>query len=250
MVGMIRRNQRFMVSILVLACWATVARAIVPAGKPVSATTSSGSASEAGAVGKRDFPGAGTGWMVNAGYFFKDTMFYSNGRGGGHVNVGRLIPLPKRFGLWVGVGGFQARGTQETTGGDGNRYRTTFDSEILYTDLGLVTPLTPFPVCLVVYWHSTGFRNEGITGPLTGTTLTGDHSAIRVGFNVHLLFEYFLSGARKPPRGLGLVVGWVGFLEPSGQDLVTRDGAGNAVTLRKWKPLRGESLRVGLEYEF
>jgi len=201
---------------------------------------------------KRYLPGVGNGWMVNIGYFFKDTMFNSRGRGGLHINAGRVLPLPLlgRFGLWVGAGAFHASGTLTTVATDQQRYRTTFDADTLYADVGVITPWVPFPVCVVVYWHSTALRNVGLTGPLAGATLTGDHSGLGLGFDVHLLFEHFWGKARKPPRGLGLVVGYVGLLEPAGRNLVTRDQAGNSATVKKWKPLRGESLRVGLEYEF
>ena len=231
--------------VFMMAGRAGTAGAITGGEKPGSATVAEDPA------GREDERlRAGSGWTINAGYFFKDSLFYGNGRGGLHVNAGRVIPLPHRFGLWAGAGAFRARGTVDTSSDDGSRFRTTFDSGVFYADLGVLTPWTPFPFCVAVYRHSTSIRNRGVGGPLSGAVLDGSAGSWGVGLDVHLLYEHFFSKSGKPPRGLGLVLGYVGFIAPPGRDVVTRDDAGNVVIVRKWKPLAGESLRAGLEYEF
>lgn len=219
--------------------------------------------------GGRTSLGSGTGIMVNAGYFFKDTMFYSRARGGPHVNAGRIWALPHGFGVWTGVGAYRVSGTQETLAGD--RFETTYESGVVYADIGIVTPYFPIPISAVFYRHSTDVRNLGLTGVRTGSVLTGSSSGLGVGLNIQIMFEWFFWGdngsagddaragedtrakrrGRTRGRGLGLVVGYIGFMDARGRDLVTRNAAGDTVTLRRWwKPLKGESLRLGLEYEF
>lgn len=194
--------------------------------------------------------GMGTGAMVTAGYFFQDTMFYSRGRGGWHVTAGRVWPIPWGLGIWSGAGAYRSAGTMETYGDDASRYETRFAADVAYVDVGIVTRYLPIPVCLALYSHSTEIRNRGLAGPAAGRFFRGGDSGLGWGLNVHILIEYFVSGRRKPPRGLGVVVGYVGFMDWSARDIPTRDAAGGTVTLREWKPLKGESLRLGLEYEF
>lgn len=204
----------------------------------------------ADSAGQGSVAGAGTGVVVTGGYFFKDTMFENSGSGGGIVGAGRLFPLPHGMGLWVGAGAFEAEGTIELEAADGRRHRAEFEQEVVFAELGLTTPWTPFPVGLVAYRHDTEMRSEVLGGPMPGRRFSGAAGDAGVGIAIHLLVEYFLSGRSERPRGLGVVFGYVGYLEPVGRRVGLEDGAGDRAVFPKWKPLRGESLRLGFEYEF
>ena len=236
-------NGRRALPVFVLAAWGLAARA--------SAFTTTASATpvaeSATLAGESAF---GTGWMVNAGYFFKDTLFYSGGRGGPHVNAGKLVPLPHGLALWAGAGLMTAKGSYTSTLSDGNRWETAFDLSIAYADLGIATPWTPFPVALVVYSQSATVKDELRSGAAPGRTLRTIDKGVGVGLDVHLLFEWFLSAKRGRHRGPALVLGYEGFIDLSGHALATTDAAGGRVEHKAWKPLKGESLRGGIEWEF
>jgi hypothetical protein len=191
----------------------------------------------------------GTGWAVTAGYFFKDTMFYSGGRGGPSVSVGKAFRVLRWLGVRVGGGVLRAKGTLDTTGA-GSGFRTTFDETAVYADLGIVTPWLPFPVSLAFYRHATDLTDRAASGALSGRTFTGAATGTGLGLDVRIEFEFFDSKRRAPHRGLGVVLGYAGFMDLSPKTLRTRDAAGVTLEHAKWKPFAGEGLHAGLEYEF
>ena len=221
--------------------------------RPAAAVTAPAGASATPLAGSATLAGEsafGTGWMVNAGYFFKDTMFYSGGRGGLHISVGKMVALPYGLGLWTGAGTMRSRGTYESTLADGARYRTAFDLTVAYADLGIATPFTPFPIGVVVYRQAGTLDDTGLTGPQAGRALAARDRGWGIGLDVHLLFEWFLRERRGRSRGPALVIGYEGFMDLSARTVAATDAAGGRVEHRLWKPLKGESLRGGLEWEF
>lgn len=227
----------------VLVCWATTAHALTPAA--LSSTTPEAE----GATGYAGSGAFGTGWMVTGGYFFKDTMFYSAGRGGPVVTAGRAFQVVRWLGIWVGGGVLAAHGTMDTTGG-GSWFRTTFDEEAAWVDVGVVIPWLPIPVSLAVYRHSTDLTDRGVSGPGSGSVFTGRAKGTGLGATVRVLFEYFFSKRRAPHRGLGIAGGYAGFMDLSPRAARTRDEMGNGLDHVNWKPFKGEGLQLGLEYEF
>jgi len=221
-------------------CWTASARAADP-----SATTTEG-------AGGTVYAGSGvygTGWIVTGGYFFKDTMFYSRGRGGPLVSVGRAFKVFRWIGVWTGGGVLGARGTMDTAGA-GSIFRTTFDETVVYTELGIITPWLPFPVSLSLYRHSTDLTDAGVAGAAAGRSFTGRKAGIGLGVDVRVQFEFFFTKRRAGHRGLGLVAGYCGFMDMTGRALTTTDTNGATLTHPKWKPFAGEGLQLGLEYEF
>lgn len=190
------------------------------------------------------------GWMVNGGYFFKDTMFNNGGRGGPHVDAGRAFAVNKWVALWAGIGALQAEATQRFVSPAGSEYRATWKVQGVYADAGVVIPWMPFPIALAVYRQSSDLSDVGVSGPLTGRTLSGSRDGYGVAVDIHIMFEWFLHGDRPSHRGLGFVLGYIGFIDLTGHDLATADAAGGQVVHPNWKAMRGESLRGGLEYEF
>jgi len=188
--------------------------------------------------------------MINGGYFFKDTMFNNGGRGGPHVDAGRAFAVNKGFALWAGAGALQAEATQRCVWPAGSEYRTTWKVQGVYADAGVVIPWMPFPIALAVYRQSSDLTDRGVSGPLTGQTLTGSRDGYGVAVDIHILFEWFIHGERTTHRGLGFVLGYIGFIDLMGKDLNTTDAAGDRVTHLNWKAMKGESLRGGIEYEF
>ena len=193
----------------------------------------------------------GTGLMVNAGYFFKDTMFYSHGRGGLHVDVGRAFPLAGKFGLWIGAGAGRASGTLRSIGPDSSRYDTQFDAEFVHADIGILTPITPFPVGVMLYRHKTSLNDQALDGPLANREFMGASSGLGWGITIHVLFEWFpWKGGAVSRRGPGLVLGYMGLVDMSKTDITVKDGMGGELLHKGWKPVAGESLRAGIEWEY
>ncbi len=193
----------------------------------------------------------GEGWMVNGGWFFKDRLFNNAGRGGVHVDAGRAWTLAPWLGLWTGAGALEAHGSrQRFLAADGSRYDTTWNVRAQYVDAGVVIPWMPFPVALAAYRHASDVSDAAATGPLAGRTLAGSRDGIGLAIDIHIVFEWFVHADRKPPRGLGFTAGYIGFIDVTGHDLAATDAAGGRVTHPNWKPLQGESLRAGIEYEF
>ncbi|MEK7476612.1 MAG: hypothetical protein AAB152_13400 [Candidatus Coatesbacteria bacterium] len=232
-----------MTILAVLLCVAQSVRAMAPAA--LSATTPE---SEGGTAWK-DSGLYGTGWTVTAGYFFKDTMFYSQGRGGPAVSVGKAFRVLRWLGIRAGGGVLRAKGTMNTSGA-GSGFRTTFDSTVMYADLGIVTPWLPFPVSLAFYRHATDLTDAAGSGALYGRTFRGSATGTGLGADVRIEFEFFSSKRRAPHRGPGIVLGYSGFMDFSPKKLGTRDAAGVVLEHPKWKPFAGEGLHAGLEYEF
>lgn len=221
---------------------ASTAHALAPAAL---SSTSPESGGGTGYAGSGVF---GTGWMVTGGYFFKDTMFYSAGRGGPIVTAGRAFQVVRWLGIWAGGGVLAARGTMDATGG-GSGFRTTFDGQAGWVELGVLTPWLPFPVSLAVYRHTTDLSDRGVSGPAAGGVFTGRMRGTGLGASVRVLFEFFFSKSRSH-RGLGIVGGYAGFMDLSPRTARTRDANGNGIDHVNWKPFKGESLQLGLEYEF
>jgi len=198
-----------------------------------------------------DSLGYGTGLMVNAGYFFKDTMFYSKGRGGLHVDLGKAFPLAGKFGMWIGAGAVRASGTMRSVDQDSFRYDTHFDSQIVHADIGVLTPWTPFPVGVMIYRHRTDMSDLALDGPMEGSKFSGRSTGLGWGFTVHLLFEWFpWHSSPVSRRGPGLVLGYMGLVDMRKTDIIVEDDSGRKLTHRGWKPVAGESLRAGIEWEF
>ena len=233
-----------MTAAVVLVVLAAAAGAAPPSEMPPGAPGSG----PVGASGYGDSGILGTGWTVTAGYFFKDTMFYSGARGGPVVAAGRTIPVFSWLGVWAGAGAFLARGTYGAEAA-GSRFRTAFDETAFHFELGLVTPWLPFPVSLALYRHSTSLDDSAVSGALAGSAFSGRSAGWGAGANVRIMFEYFLSGRHGRHRGLALVGGYAGFMDLSPVNVRTRGPAGE-LEHRDWKPFKGESLQVGLEYEF
>ena len=145
---------------------------------------------------------------------------------------------------------FRASGAFNAVADDGSGFRTEFDSHVYYADLGVQLPWVPLPLCVAFYHHSTDLNASGTSGSSSGLSLAGSGESSGIGFTVHVILEYFFSRKERPPRGLGLVGGYIGMMEGRGRDILVTDGAGHARIFRGWKPFRGESLRLGLEYEF
>ena len=218
--------------------------AVFLAGQSAAFTAGSATQSE-------DSLAYGTGIMVNAGYFFKDTMFYSKGRGGLHVDGGKAFPLGGKFGLWVGAGAMQAKGTMRAYDHDSFRYDTRFEAKIVHADIGILTPWTPFPLGIMIYQHRTDLDDSALDGPLAGGRFSGSSSGIGWGFTVHLLFEWFPWGADSVSRrGPGLVFGYMGLIDMKKINIPVRDGLGRELVHQGWSPAAGESLRAGIEWEF
>ncbi len=193
--------------------------------------------------------GSSSGWMVNAGYFFKDTMFYGSGRGGLHAAIGRIFGVTRVVGLWSETGWTSAGGTCGTVGLQGEEYRTRFSSQCLYVTLGVSVLRYSVPVGVGVYWHDTSFVSTRVTGPLAGVEASGNEHGIGTGIMVNVYIP--LGGAqgrdRRRPR---LILGYGGFIDWTPVDLQTDADSASLGTVieRKWRPLRGEALRVGLEF--
>lgn len=195
-------------------------------------------------------PDFGTGVVVQAGYFFKDTMFYSGGRGGLVVGAGKSFLLPKRFGVWLGAGILRADGTMRTTTADDHSADTTFRTEAVLGELGLLTPFTPFPIGLMFYRHDTRLSDRVLSGPNSGKTLSGSLAGYGWGVMVHLMLEIFRGKEGRGPHGLGIVISYGGLADLTKVDITTGEAGGGREVHRKWRPVAGESLRAGLEYEF
>jgi len=195
-------------------------------------------------------PDFGTGIVVEAGYFFKDTMFYSRGRGGWCLDAAKTFLLPYHFGLWVGAGVLTAEGTMRMTSSAGFDADTTFRTQAFSGEVGILTPWTPFPVAVMVYRHDTRISDRCIGGPYDRKTLSGSKSGFGWGIIVRILLELFGGGERKGPHGLGVVIGYAGLADLSKVDITTEGDGGAKAIHRKWKPVAGESIRAGLEYEF
>lgn len=203
------------------------------------------------ATPSEDSLGYGTGLMVNAGYFFKDTMFYSRGRGGVHIDIGKAFPLQGKFGIWLGAGGIRASGTMRSTGQDSSRYDTHFEAQIVHADIGVLTPLTPFPVGIMLYRHRTGMEDRALDGPLAGREFSGVSTGLGWGFTVHLLFEWFPWDSGPEGRhGPGFVFGYMGLIDMEKTGIPVEDDSGARLVHAGWKPAAGESLRAGIEWEF
>ena len=195
--------------------------------------------------------GYGTGLQLNAGYYFKDTMFYSKGRGGLHIDGGKAFPLAGKFGVWLGAGTIQATGTLRSIDQASSRYDTHFDAQIIHADIGVLTPWTPFPVGIMIYRHRTSMDDLALDGPLAGRKYSGTASGIGWGFTVHLLFEWFPWNTSSPSRrGPGIVFGYMGLVDMKKVSIPVRDGLGGELEHTGWKPAGGESLRGGIEWEF
>ena len=193
---------------------------------------------------------SGSGWMVAGGYFYKDRIFGNHAIGGPHLNFGHVFQLPYRFGIWAGGGVLKASGAFNAKADDGSGFRMDFESDVYYADLGVQMPWVPLPLCVAFYHHSTRLSARGTSGSTAGLTLTGADESSGIGFTIHVILEYFFSSRERPPRGLGLVGGYIGMMEGRGRDIPVGDGAGHARIFKGWKPFKGESLRLGLEYEF
>lgn len=226
---------------------AASARAVTPAVLSASPALESGQP-ESATVHARP-SSFGTGVVVTTGWFFKDTMFYSKGRGGLTVGAGKAFPVLRWLAVWTGAGMLRARGTLKTTAG-GDEFETTFDGDAVWGELGFVTPWLPFPVALTVYRQRTELDETGRTGAMAGRRLTGSADGWGAGASVHLLFEFFLTKKPDPPRGLGIAVEYVGLMDFSGRTIRTGDATGFTADHKGWKPFKGEALRIGLEYEF
>jgi hypothetical protein len=224
----------------VLFVWALLG--VTPAG---AVTSDALTATETGEARRSPY---GAGVIVTGGYFFKDTLFYSGGRGGPHLAGGRALALTRWLGLWIGAGALAASGTQNVQA-DGGEVRSRFEERLAYVEAGVITPWFPLPVALALYGHETTFAETGLGGAAAGRALSGVERGVGVGVVVHLVVEHFFSDRRDGPRGVGLVAGYTGLMELSPVQVRTRDAAGFEAG-RTWKPFKGESLRLGLEYEF
>lgn len=192
---------------------------------------------------------ARTGWMIHAGYFFHDTMFYSSGRGGPHAAVARVFPLFKRIGLWTEAGCMFYSGAMDTTAADSETYRTRFKTGAGYLAAGPSFAYWPVPFGLALYFHRTELDDLGKTGPLAGTELSGDKSGLGLGLVVNIL-AFLGSPERKEGLRVRATVGYAGFIDSTRPDIVTSSGSGQTATHRKWLAFRGESLRIGAELDF
>ena len=198
-----------------------------------------------------DALGYGTGLQLNAGYFFKDTLFYSKGRGGLHVDGGKAFPVAGKFGVWAGAGVLRASGTLRSTDQEASRYDTHFDASIVHADLGVLTPWTPFPLGIMVYRQRTDIEELALDAPLAGRKFTGSSSGFGWGFTVHLLFEWFPWDTGAPVRrGPGIVFGYMGLVDMKKVNIPVKDGSGSGLVHQGWKPAAGEGLRAGIEWEF
>ena len=234
---------RVVIAVLLLA--AGNAGALVVGG-PESATPAKDSSG-------REVPWWGSGWTAMGGYFFKDTMFYSHARGGAHFGVSKEYAHPARFGLWTGAGVFRATGTERV--GTAKPYQDStvdlsFDESTAYGDIGLATPWFPVPICLAVYWHQSELSARGRSGELDKAVYAADKSGVGLGLTVHIILEWFPGKEKRPPRGLGMVIGYTGMMELSGGDVKLKEKDGTREPKVLWRPFKGESLRAGLEYEF
>ncbi len=223
------------------------AEAVTPAVLSASPALESGAPESA--TGMARPPSFGTGVIVTTGWFFKDTMFYSKGRGGLTVGAGKAFPVTRWLAVWAGAGALRSHGTLRTVV-DGLDLDTTFDGDAVWLEAGVVIPWLPFPVALTAYRHRTDLEDAGRNGALAGRRLAGSAEGWGAGGVVHLLFEYFIANRRSGPRGLGFAIEYVGFMDLSGRTIRTADAAGYTADHRNWKPVKGEALRVGLEYEF
>ena len=220
--------------------------AVAWAGAAKAMVTSPGSATP-----WEDSLGVGEGWMLTAGWFFKDTMFYSNARGGVHVAMGRVLRVSRNAGVWIGSGGFSSSGSFRSADSSFDEYDTSFRGWLVHTDVGLVTPWFPFPVSLVFYSHSTRIEDRALSGPFSGCLFKGSDSGAGLGMSVQIVLEFFLNSSPRPPRGPALVVAYMGFWDLTAKDIETvKEGGGAYLVHKDWKPIRGESLRAGVEYEF
>ena len=220
---------------------------VLALSSPALAFTGSGMS----ATAETDSLAFGTGVMVNAGYFFKDTMFSGRGRGGFHADCGKAFPLGGKFGFWAGAGALRASGTFKAKDSDGNEYDTHFNLSAVHADLGLLTPWTPFPVGIMVYKHWTDVSDTARSGPYTGDRFSGSESGFGWGIAVHILFEWFPWESRsRAGRGPGLVLGYMGLIDMSKIGLETANSGSVVLVHKGWKPVAGESLRAGLEWEF
>lgn len=192
---------------------------------------------------------ARTGWMIHAGYFFHDTMFYSSGRGGPHAAVARVFPLFKRVGLWVEAGAMFPSGVMDTRAADSETYRTRFETRVGYLAVGPSQAYWPVPVGLALYFHRTELEDTGKTGPLAGTSLSGRESGLGLGLVVNILA---LLGSPERKEGLRVraTLGYVGFMDSTRPDIATSSVSGQTVIHRKWRAFRGEGLRAGAELDF
>lgn len=232
-----------------VALWLAAGRAGAVTTSVLSATPALESgAPESSTVHERP-SSFGTGIVVTTGWFFKDTMFYSKGRGGLTAGAGKAFPVLRWLAVWTGVGAFKSRGTMRTTA-SGAEFETTFDGDAMWAEAGVVTPWLPFPVALTVYRHRTELDETGRGGMAAGRRYAGSSDGMGVGAAVHLLFEFFLTGRERPPRGLAVAIEYVGLMDFSGRTIETTDPAGFVADHRNWKPFKGEALRIGLEYEF
>jgi len=236
------------VRLLLLAGWtsllAPVAQAMVASpGSTLAADSASSTVSgDAGMIGE--------GWMVNGGYFFKDKMFGNGARGGIHIDGGRAFALSHWVALWAGAGALEASAAQRFVSAAGPEYRSTWTVRSVYADVGVVIPWMPFPIALAIYRASSEVSDAAQNGPYAGRTLAADRDAFGMAIDIHILFEWFLHAERTGHRGLGFVLGYVGFIDLSGKDLAVTDALGGTVTHVNWRPMKGESLRGGIEYEF
>ena len=223
------------------------AHAVTPAVLSASPALDSGSSGSATAYAR---PSAfGSGLVVTAGWFFKDTMFYSKGRGGLTIGAGKAFPVARWLAVWAGAGALRAKGTMRTVV-SGEDFETFFDGDAVWGELGVVTPWLPFPIAAAVYRQRTDLDDLGLTGATAGRRLAGSADGFGAGLSVHLLFEFFLSKREQPPRGLGIAFEYVGLMDFSARTIRTMDPAGFTADHKRWKPFRGEALRLGLEYEF
>lgn len=231
-----------------------VALFLLGAGNAVALVVGEGeSATPAKDSSAREVPWWGSGWAVKGGYFFKDTMFYSRARGGPHIDFSKVFALPARFGLWTGAGVFRATGTEAVRTAKpytDSMVDLSFDESTAYGDIGLATPWFPIPICLAVYWHRSELSARGRSGELDKAAYTADKSGVGLGLTVHIILEWFPGKERRPPRGLGIVLGYAGLMELSGGDAKLKEKDGTREPAVKWRPFKGESLRAGLEYEF
>lgn len=192
---------------------------------------------------------ARTGWLIHAGYFFHDTMFYSSARGGPHAAIARVFPLIKQAGIWTEAGCMFSSGVMDTVAADSETYRTRFETGAVYVAAGPSLAYWPVPFGLALYFHRTELEDLSKTGPLAGTRLAGSESGVGLGLVVNILVAL---GSPSPGKGLHVraTLGYAGFIDSTRPDVVTASEAGLTATHHKWKAFRGECLRGGVELDF